>query len=58
MSASFFTMDRLSAKEISFLKRQGYLIKKGVLNPELMRRAGSDEARGRANYLDRPLAPR
>ena len=51
-------MDRLSAKEISFFKRQGYLIEKGVLNPELMRRAGSDEARGRANYLGRPLAPR
>ena len=39
MSASFFTMDRLSAKEISFFKRQEYLIKKGMLDPELMRRA-------------------
>ena len=32
-------MNRLSAQEISFFKRQGYLIKKGVLDPELMRRA-------------------
>jgi len=35
----FVTMNRLSAQEISFFKRQGYLIKKGVLDPELMRRA-------------------
>ena len=32
-------MNRLSTQEISFFKRQGYLIKKGVLDPELMRRA-------------------
>ena len=45
-------MNRLSPEEISFFKREGYLIKKGVLDPDLMARprvqmgwsAGSDEA--------------
>jgi len=30
---------KLSPEEISFFKREGYLIKKGVLDPELMARA-------------------
>ena len=32
-------MNRLSGKEISFFKREGYLIKRGVLDPNLMVRA-------------------
>ena len=32
-------MNRLSPEEISFFKREGYLIKKGVLDPDLMARA-------------------
>lgn len=32
-------MNRLSTEEISFFKREGYLIKKGVLDPDLMARA-------------------
>ena len=39
MSTSFVTMNRLSAQEISFFKRQGYLIKKRHARP------GTDEAR-------------
>ncbi len=32
-------MNRLSPEEITFFKREGYLIKKGVLDPDLMARA-------------------
>ena len=32
-------MNRLSPEEINFFKREGYLIKKGVLDPDLMARA-------------------
>ena len=32
-------MNRLSTEEISFFKREGYLIKRGVLDPDLMARA-------------------
>ena len=32
-------MDALTPDEIRFFKREGYLIKRGVLDPELMARA-------------------
>ena len=32
-------MSRLTRDEISFFKREGYLVKKGVLDPDLMARA-------------------
>jgi hypothetical protein len=56
MSASFFTMNRLSPEEISFFKRQGYLIKKGVLDPELMRHARQRKWVGAPDQL-KPAAP-
>lgn len=41
-----FNMNRLSGEDISFFKREGYLIKRGVLDPDLMARARERKWKG------------